>query len=154
MAVPPFFGFDREAIFAALFALMTPAYAWKNTPTRRVKLWSDVPAEQRPAMFQFEGHDEQWNYSNSANPTVYLEASIFLYFSCQDQADIGAVTLNTLLNAVTNRLIPSGKDVTTGRQTLGGLVQWARIQGTVTRVPGDLDGDGMAIVPIRILANG
>jgi hypothetical protein len=153
MAVPSFFNFDREAVYLALFNLMVPAYAWKNTPTRRVKLWTDVPPEARPAMYQFEGHDETWNYSNSANPTVYLEASIFIYTSCPDP-EIGATILNNVLNAVTARLLPTGRDITTGRQTLGGLVQWARIQGSVTRVPGDIDGDGMAIVPIRILVNG
>lgn len=153
MAVPSFFNPDREAIYAALFALITPAYAWKNDPARRVKLWIDVPNEQRPAMFQFEGHDEVWDWSNSANPRVYFEASIFIYTSAP-QPNIGATILNQVLNAVTTRLLPTGADVTTGRQTLGGLVQWARIQGSVTRVPGDIDGDGMAIVPIRILVNG
>lgn len=153
MSAPGFLTFDREAIFAALFALITPAYAWQNAPTRRVALWTNVPAENRPAMYQFEGHDESWNWSNSANPTVFLEASIFVYTSCPFPA-VGATQLNTILNAITARLIPSGRDLTSGRQTLGGLVQWARIQGSVSRVPGDIDGEGMAIVPIRILVNG
>lgn len=153
MVAPAFFGFDREVIYQALFDLMVGAYAWKNTPTRRVKLWTDVPPEERPSMHQFEGHDEQWNWSNTANPTVFLEASIFVY-TYAPSGVIGAITLNQVLNAITNRLLPSGRDLTTGRQTLGGLVQWARIQGSVTRVPGDIDDDGMAIVPIRILVNG
>lgn len=153
MTAPGFFAFDREAIYAALFALITPAYAWKNTPSRRVKLWGDVPLEQRPAMFQFEGHDEQWNWNNSANPNVVLEASIYVYFNSKDESVVGATEMNQVLNAITNRLIPSGRDLSTGRQTLGGLVQSARIQGSVTRVPGDLDGDGMAIVPIRLQVN-
>lgn len=147
-----FFNPDREAIYAALFAKLVPAYAWKNTPARRVKLWSDVPVETRPAMFQFEGHDEQWNWSNSANPQVIFEASIFIYTSCPDP-EVGATILNEVLNAVTGALIPGVPDLQTGRQTLGGLVHSARIQGSVTRVPGDLDGDGMAIVPIRMLVN-
>lgn len=151
--VPNFFNPDREAIYAALFALITPAYQWKNGPTRRVKLWTDVPGEMRPAMFQFEGHDEIWEWTNSGNPKVTFEASIFIYTSCP-APEIGATILNTVLNAVTAQLLPTGRDLTTGRQTLGGLVQSARIQGSVTRVPGDIDGDGMAIVPIRMIVNG
>lgn len=154
MSAPGFFTFDREAVFSALFAKMVTAYAWKNTPTRRVLLWTDVPTEQRPSMHQFEGHDETWEWPNSANPRVYLEASIFIYTACKDPSVIGTTILNDVLTSVTNALLPSGADLTTGRQTLGGLVQWARIQGSVTRVPGDIDGDGMAIVPIRILVNG
>lgn len=148
-----FFNPDREAIYAALFAKMQTAYAWKNNPSRRVKLWNEVPAEERPSMHQFEGHDETWDWSNSANPKVVLEASIFIYTDCKDPTVVGAIQLNEVLNAVTGALIPGVADLQTGRQTLGGLVHSARIQGSVTRVPGDLDGDGMAIVPIRILVN-
>jgi hypothetical protein len=148
-----FFNPDREAIYAALFTKMQAAYAWKNTPERRVKLWSDVPSEQRPAMFQFEGHDETWDWSNASNPKVVLEASIFIYTDCKDPTVIGAIQLNEVLNAITTALVPGVSDIQTGRQTLGGLVHSARIQGSVSRVPGDIDGDGMAIVPVRILVN-
>lgn len=153
MTVPNFFNPDREAIYAALFALLTPAYAWKNTPARRVKLWNDVATEQRPAMFQFEGHDEIWDWPTSANPRVIFEASIFVYTSAPDPV-VGSTILNQTLNALTLALLPTGRDLSTGRQTLGGLVHSARIQGSVTRVPGDIDGDGMAILPVRMIVNG
>lgn len=154
MSGPPgFFSFDREVVFQALFDLMASAYAWKNTPQRRVKLWNEVPFEERPSFQQFEGDDEEWNWSNSANPTVVLNASLFIY-TYAPKPQIGATILNNVLNAVTWKLTPTGRDLTTGRQTLGGLVHSARIQGSVTRVPGDIDDDGMAIVPIRILVNG
>lgn len=148
-----FFTFSREAVFDALFQRMVQAYPWKNEPSRRVRLWTDVPTETRPAMYQFEGHDEVWEYPNSANPRVVLEASIFIY-TAAPKPETGATILNTVLDAVSLSLLPSGADLTTGRQTLGGLVHSARIQGSVTRVPGDIDDDGMAIVPIRILVNG
>lgn len=153
MTVPNFFNPDREAIFAALFSLWSTGYAWKNTPARRVRLWTDVPTEQRPAAFQFEGHDEVWDWSNSANPKATFEASIFIYTSAPDPV-VGATELNQVLNAVTTSLLPTGRDLTAGRQTLGGLVHTARIQGSVMRVPGDIDGDGMAIVPVRMIVNG
>ena len=38
------------------------------------------------------------------------------------------------------------------RQTLGGLVHYCRIEGRVVKDPGDLDGQGLALVPIKILA--
>lgn len=156
MSVPNFVTVDREAIFVALFALLQNAYAWKQAPSRRLKLWTDVPLDNRPAAYQFEGDDEEWSYPNSANPLVYLTANWFIYTNCKDPDVVGSTIMNATLKACSDALLPSPgtRDLTTGRQTLGGLVQWARIQGSVTRVPGDIDGDGMAIVPIRILATG
>ena len=43
------------------------------------------------------------------------------------------------------------QDLLTQRFTLGGLVQWARIEGRVFKDPGDLTGLGLAIVPMSIL---
>ncbi len=153
MTAPGFFTFNREAIYAALFALWTPAYSWKQTPSRRLKLWAEVQLEDRPTAYQFEGAEESYDWTNQVNPKVVLTAQIFVYFNSKDPNVIGSTEMNTVLDAIHNRLIPSGRDLTTGRQTLGGLVHSARIQGSVTRVPGDIDGDGMAIVPIRILVN-
>lgn len=150
MSLPGFFTFDREAVYAALFARATNAYDWKNQPARRVKLWTGVPPDERPAFFQFEGGKEEWTWKNSGNPNVLLEATWFIYTSCPDP-EIGATILNQVLNSLTNCLLPDQADITTGKQTLGGLVQYVRISGSVTRVPGDIDGDGMAMVPIKML---
>ena len=37
-------------------------------------------------------------------------------------------------------------------QTLGGLVSHCRVDGAVLKDPGDLDGDGLLWVPLKILA--
>ena len=151
-----FLNFDREAIFAALFALVSPTsvYAWASTPSRRLKLWGDVPLDQRPALYQFEGVEEDVTWTNLANPKVVLQAKLFVYLNSKDTSVIGATQMNQVLNAIYGALIPTGPDAAArGLQTLGGLVQWARIQGKVFRDPGDLDGDGLAIVPISMLVN-
>jgi len=41
---------------------------------------------------------------------------------------------------------------TLGRQTLGGLVSNCYIDGKIMKDPGDLDGDGIAVIPVKILA--
>jgi len=38
------------------------------------------------------------------------------------------------------------------RQTLGGMVSHCRIDGQVMKDPGDLDGDALLWVPLKILA--
>ena len=54
----------REAAFSALFAAISAAYPW-GLASRRMKLWSEVPAALRPAFFQLESgpetsHGELW----------------------------------------------------------------------------------------------
>jgi hypothetical protein len=39
-----------------------------------------------------------------------------------------------------------------GRQTLGGLVSHCYIDGKIMKDPGDIDGDGVAVIPVKILA--
>jgi hypothetical protein len=40
----------------------------------------------------------------------------------------------------------------TGRQTLGGLVSHCWIDGKIMKDSGDIDGDGIAVIPVKILA--
>ncbi len=144
---------DREAIFAALFALVSPAYAWKSTPSRRLKLWGDVPLEQRPALFQFEGTEEGYTYTQSPNPKRVLEARLFVYTNCKDTNVVGATQMNQIITAIETALLPQISDTKGGngqRNSLGGLVHSCRIEGRVFRDPGDLDGDGLLRIPVII----
>lgn len=157
MITPPngFINFNRENIYAALFALISSqqVYAWKQT-SRRLKLWTDVPVEYCPALFQYEGEDESYTWSQMPNPVVTLRAKLFVYTKCPEP-EIGATQLNNIMDALHGVLMPTaGPMLMSGKQTLGGLVQSCRISGNVDRTPGDIDGEGMLMVPIEILANG
>ena len=44
---------SREAAFSALFAAVSSAYPW-GLASRRMKIWSEVPAALRPAFFRGE----------------------------------------------------------------------------------------------------
>lgn len=153
---PGFVSFNREQIYAALFALVSApeVFDWK-VKSRRLKLWGDVPDESCPALFQYEGEDESYNWTAMPNPTVTLRAKLFVYTRCPADTDIGSQQLNNIMDALHGVMMPArGPMMMGGRQTLGGLVQWARISGNVDRTPGDIDGEGMLMVPIEILANG
>jgi hypothetical protein len=142
----------REAIYSALFALVSGAYAWK-TSARRLKLWGDVPPSMRPALFQFEGveDDDEWTGSGGLQLVRTLACKLFIYTDASDPSTIGATQLNNINDALDAALAPSGGDVMTNRQTLGGLVSSCRIKGRRFKDPGDLDGDGLLIVPISIV---
>ena len=142
---------SREAVFSALFAAVSAAYPW-GVASRRLKLWSEVPAALRPALFQLESGPETYQWPTPAAPKRTLEAKLFLYFDARDPATPGASAINAALDALDSALAPAGPDLALGRQTLGGAVHDCKINGVPVRDPGDLDGDGLAVVSVRLVA--
>lgn len=139
---------SREAIYAALFALVKSAAPFKLT-SRRLKLWADVNSSQKPALFVVQRPQTYVQGSTATPQKVTLEAEIIIYTDAgKDPNFIPATELNTLVDAVDQALAGS---VITGNQTLGGLVAHCWIEGKVFIDPGDLDGDGLAIIPVKIL---
>jgi len=141
---------SREAAFSALFAAASSAYPW-GLASRRMKLWSEIPAALRPALFQLESGAETYQWSSPATPRRTLEAKLFLYFDARDPMTPGASAINAALDALDAALAPSSGDVALGRQTLGGAVYDCKIAGVPVRDPGDLDGDGLAVVSVRLV---
>jgi hypothetical protein len=141
---------SREAAFSALFAAVSAAYPW-GLASRRLKLWSEAPAALRPALFQLEAGAEIYTWTSPATPRRTLEAKLFLYFDARDPAIPGASAINAALDALDAALTPVGADLALGRQTLGGIVHDCKINGVPLRDPGDLDGDGLAVVAVRVV---
>jgi hypothetical protein len=149
---------SRESIMEALVACL--AQAQFSTPingcdswallSRRLKLWSDVASADQPALFMTE-HGETLAYSAEALPgKTTFNVDLFVYIAAGKDPDrIPARDLNIALDALASCLAP---DPVTGRQTLGGLVAHCRIEGRIVKDPGDLDGQGLALVPIKIMA--
>lgn len=141
----------REDIFNALFAL-TASLTWGSPSqslaysARRVKLWDDLPAQ--PALCQAE-HDEDIAEVTGLPSKTILSASWLIYHNLgKDPAATPASESNLILDAV-QALFPSGDPDQV--QTLGGLVHHCFISGKVFKDSGDLDGQALIIVPIKIL---
>jgi hypothetical protein len=141
---------SREAAFSSLFATVSAAYAW-GLSSRRMKLWSEVPAALRPAFFQLESGPETYQWTSPATPKRTFEARLFLYFDARDPTTPGASAMNAALDAIDAALAPSGPDASLGRQTLGGTVYDCKITAVPVRDTGDLDGDGLAVVSVRLV---
>lgn len=142
---------QRETAVQALQNLLAGAYVWKSGPARRLKLWSDVPAMSRPACFIFEGGQETYSWSESALPKRAIEVKVFIYLNAKDPTIVGAALLNTVMDALDEAFALSGADLSTGRNTLGGAVYHCRIDGKTLKDPGDLDGDALLIVPVKLI---
>ena len=140
----------REPAVAALLARLAAAYSWAAPPSRRLKLWSDVPAAMRPACFLHEGGTEA--YADAAGtPKRTLALRLFVYADAHDPGAPGAATLNAIMDALDLALAPTGADAALGRCTLGGAAWRCGIEGRVLKDPGDLDGDALLVVPLTIV---
>jgi len=141
---------SREAAFSALFETLTNAYAW-GVASRRLKLWSEVPAAMRPALFQLEAGPETYQWTSPAIPRRTIEAKLFLYFDSRDPLTPGSSAINAALDAIDAALTPQGADGVAGRQTLGGAIYDCKVVGVPVRDTGDMDGDGLAVVSVRLV---
>jgi len=139
---------NREAIISALFALVSGAAPFA-TASRRLQLWSSVPSSEKPALFLVERGDNYARASEAVPEAVTMQLEIYIYIDAgKDQSIVPASALNPLLDAIDTALAPSPL---TGLQTLGGLVSHCWIEGKIMKDAGDLDGDGVAVIPVRVL---
>ena len=141
----------REQAIAALVARVASAYAWATPPSRRLKLWSDVPPAMRPACFVFEGGAETYTHAEGPVPKRSIAPRLFIYVDAHDPATVGAALLNTIMDALDAALAPTGADAPLGRTTLAGTAYRCAIDGKPLKDPGDLDGDGLLVVPVTIV---
>lgn len=140
---------SREVAFNALFSVISAAYDW-GVASRRFKMWAEVPPSQRPAFFQLESGVETYEWATIVIPRRTIEARLCLYFDSRDQSAPGATQINNALDAIDKALMPTGADMQKGRQTLGGAVYACKIVGVPVRDVGDVDGDGLAVVDVRL----
>jgi hypothetical protein len=139
---------NRESIMTALFTLVSGSAAFA-TASRRMQLWSGVASADKPALFLCERGDTYARSSEAVPEAVTMSVDIYIYTDAgKDQSAVPATALNNLIDAVDAALAPG---CLTGLQTLGGLASHCWIEGKVMKDAGDLDGDGVAVIPVRIL---
>jgi hypothetical protein len=137
----------RETILAALFQRLS-AIPGFQTASRRLKHWTDVAPAEQPALFQVQ-KGETWTARQGLPPARRLSVELFVYVStAADPATAPSQVMNPLIDAIEAALAP---DPGLLDQTLGGLVDHARIAGRIESDEGLLGDQAVAIVPIDIL---
>lgn len=132
-----------EALFAALQAQLGASFP---TMSRRTKLWTDQ-AEQPALYLRRIGTTDEYKGHQLSQTT--LECELWIYSKAgADPNAIPDATLATLDTAVRAALAPDEPDEQ--RYTIGGLVYWCRIEGRSHYSPGDLGGQGISMLPVRI----
>ena len=139
---------NREAIATALLAVLTGAYAWNNTPSRRLKLWNEVPNAQKPALFLDQARPEAFAWGAQPTPRRTFTFCAHVYIDTHNPTAIGDQQLNAIMLAIEAALAPLPGFL---KQTLGGVCDNCRISKVPLRDPGSLDGDGWLIVEIEVI---
>lgn len=136
-----------ERVRSATFASPVSGSTTFRTTGRRLRHFADVSMDSRPCMFMVcHGENPTWQSENS-NPYVKFDVKLFVYLNTKDEGIVGDTDINVILDAIDDVLKPPARS---SKFTLGGLVSHCRVDGETLRDPGDLDGDGIIIVPISI----
>ena len=137
---------SRESIYAALFALVSAPTVFQ-TKSRRLQSWSQVAAEEKPALYQIQvGEDPRGD--ETGKPWKWrLEVELYIFVAPTDDTAAVSPLLNPLVDAVVAALQPA---VTAEVQTLGDLVYNTRLSGRIEYREGLLGPNAFAVIPIEI----
>ena len=142
----------REQIYSALFSLIQTACqgAGVVTVSRKLMHWTDISAQQQPAVFQIQKDEEpeqKWKV-----PTKWkLNVDLYVYVNTSANPNTAPSSLlNPIIDAIEAVLLPNEPN---GPQTLGGLVSHAWISGKIETSEGVLGPQEVAIIPVEILAD-
>lgn len=156
----------REDVFSYLYTLTanvrwapdpakTPPFLGRTfiTRSRRIKLFNEVDVTAQPALFQVE-HDEQVDQvSNLPYKQVWAASWVCYQATGFDPNAEPTIENNLILDALQAALAPKPADpgFSSKRNTLMGRVHHCYIGGEVFKDPGDIDNQGMIVLPIKIL---
>jgi hypothetical protein len=151
---------NRKPIKDALFALAANATlpsaingvtTWQ-TKSRRLKLWNQVDDSKKPALFMVQHREGFTTHGVGRLTRRYLDMGFWCYAAVSSDSAIGDDFLDSMEMALEAAFQPD--DLSRDELTLGGLAYWCRItreEGMFIRDPGDLDGQAMLVLPVRIL---
>lgn len=138
---------DSETILIALLDHLVEYVPRFKTVGRRVRFWTD--SFEQPALFLRHTGDVD-NYQGDTFDRRTVEAELWVYSKAGEDPDIAPdIELNSLVKDIRFAFEPDETD--TNCFTLNGRVYWCRIEGRSDFDPGDIDGQGKAVLPIRIL---
>jgi hypothetical protein len=148
----------REQLFQALLDHLRANTVSFQTYSRRMMHYSEVAEKLLPCLILWEWPENTDYRPGRGLPRDYWEAMVAVYFVNPSKAIngdpntgvAGATIINPLLDEVRAALAPD--DDTTNSFTLGGLVEWIRVEGRTIIETGDTDADGRggAFMPVRI----
>jgi hypothetical protein len=146
--------FSRETAYKALYDLLLTTQPptgmlWKITG-RQVKHWDDVSTADQPALFMHQGPQFASQQLAMGATQWKLTAGILVYFRCEacPVETPAVIAINSFIDNFEKILQPFPG----ARQTLGGIVQHAWIDGTVYFDDGIDDNQCFILIPVTMLS--
>lgn len=137
-----------SALFAVFQTLLAPLGPF-NHMSRKLKLWDEVPPEMQPALYMVE-HNERPRSTGLGLPRrAEWEVTLFIYARADTDDLIGSIILNNLIDAVETVLEINNQ--VDNNLNLGGMVYRIWVEGLIRKDPGDLEGQALALYPIKIM---
>jgi hypothetical protein len=136
----------KETVLDALAAKLFALSAFDDTG-RRIPPWGEIT--EMPALYLRSDADlVEWQ---GLNPRVIYGAQAWLFCDASvDPTQAPESSLNDLIGTIYDAFTPAYPMV--GFETLGGLVQWCRIEGEILPDVGDgPDAKSKAVITFRIL---
>jgi hypothetical protein len=148
----------RNQVLLALYSLLDASanrVAKLGTSALRLRNLDGLDPAAFPALFLVQGLEHYERTEGNPGliglpPRRTIHFNAFLYTLDPQEESVVAITqINDLTDAIEQALAP---DATTGRQTLGGLVASARIDGTIAVVENlENSGKSAAMIPIAVI---
>lgn len=137
----------REPIYKKLFEVLAMA-SGAVTCSRRLRHWTDVAADEQPALFMTVG--QQVAIRQKGLPTKWhIVCNVYLYARTDEPNETPATIINNMLDNIEKALEPGAPGET---QTLGlAGVSHCWIEGDIETDEGTLGEQAMAIIPVNIL---
>ncbi|NTV02429.1 MAG: hypothetical protein HGB04_06540 [Chlorobiaceae bacterium] len=138
---------SRNAQYSAIFALLA-GVAGIRTASKRLRLVTEVPPVEQPAMFLVKG-DESLSQPVAGAATRYERAyEVFLYVHETDPSMSATEKINPILDSVAEAFRADAG----GRNSLGGTVYHCWIDGTIEIDDGALENQGGAHFVIKTVS--
>lgn len=144
----------RKAVAAALLKQLTSGGQF-NQYGRRLTNPEGAASPGKPALFLIKPNENYTTENEGTTPPVRtLDFYAVIYTDVgNDETAVPADVIDDLLDAVDTQMAPGAVDQLRngGRQTLGDLVYNAYVSGEPDIGPGDEQGKGSTVVPIKVV---
>lgn len=121
--------------------------------SRRIVMFNEIPSEMQPACYQVEHEDTEAQKSGLPYKTILMANWVIFQCRAQNENEEATIENNLIKSAVRRALEPKPYDrgFHERRNTLNGLVHHCFMDGRVLKDPGDIDGQGLLVIPIKLL---
>jgi hypothetical protein len=140
---------NREMIYDAIFTRLQGVVGVQSV-SRILRHWSDVPAEDQPAVFLAHG-DEVVEPAESGASRHFLLPRVYVYANARSSDVPPSTTLNNLIGAIEDVFAPIRALRIHTDLGMPDELEWVRVEGVIETDEGTLGEQAVAIVPLRVL---